>query len=355
MLLHTPFFLKMFTSLKRYNRFRVKARRSRRNAVQLDSTFFFTTPRGGKSFSFFLSKTLTNNYPSLLQNSKKSLVSFLSKTFFLKKESLSYQVVYFYSLLSVNQRALANYTTYNLSLKYLGGLFDQVTTLNHKLHTLSSFLKNHIEGVFSWKGWSYGFLDVYRTLLLYTNLYRDWYLNVIHLFYKNFKRRNRTNVIPIYYLYWNFTPKNRLFITLRNSFEKNYNYLFLYSGIFLKFFKNRKPLRKSKLFKILMVKFFRKILLSSSIQNVFLFVKNTSPLFLEFYKLLLTPSIIPYKTVGTKGLYDDSIVNRTKKLFVVRKVLFLKTHSFAKMKTRKKGRIKRKITRRIIKKNQILD
>lgn len=142
---------------------------------------------------------------------------------------------------------------------------------------------------------------------------------------------------------------------MRNDTNRYYNYFFLFSGLFLKFFNNRKPLRRSKLFKTLMIKLLRKILLLSSVKNVNLIINRSSPAFNELYKLLLTPSIIPYRVPTNNDLYDDSSINKFGKLLSVRKILFLRTHSFTNLKVRKRGRIKRKITRRLLRKNYVLD
>ena len=140
-----------------------------------------------------------------------------------------------------------------------------------------------------------------------------------------------------------------------NSQSRTYNYLSLYSGLFLKFFKQRRPLRRSKLFKVLMVKFFRKILIQTRVYYILFTVNRASPALIEFLRLLKTPNIVPYKNPNSTKAFNDSFVNKGKTLFSITKVIFRRTHSFTNMKTPNKGRLKRKITRRLLRKNRVLD
>ena len=208
---------------------------------------------------------------------------------------------------------------------------------------------------YSWTTWRSPNLPLEKALPNYLNLYQSLGLPIILGLYKKFNSANNSFYIPLFDLYWTFTATHKFFINIRDNSNRSYNYISIYSGLFLKFFKNKKPLRKSKLFKTLMVKFLRKVLLLSSIKNVNMVINRSSPMFSELYRVLLTPSIIPYKAPNLKGFYNDSFLNKKKPLFLVKRVIFRRTHSFTTMKTRKCGRIKRKITRRLVRKNMVLD
>ena len=142
---------------------------------------------------------------------------------------------------------------------------------------------------------------------------------------------------------------------MRNKTDMTYNYFSISPGLFLKFYKNKRPLKRSKLFKLLVVKFLRKLLLASSIKHLYIIPRRSPTLFAELFKRFMTPEINPYRLPYHKGAYDDSIINGTKPAFSVHKFIFAKTKFFGTFKDRRRGRLKRKIARRLIKKNNIMD
>lgn len=143
-----------------------------------------------------------------------------------------------------------------------------------------------------------------------------------------------------------------MFINLQN-WKKRKNYLFLSNGLFLKYFKNKKSLKKSKIIKFLMAKYLRKLFLLLKLQKTILSIKNTPVFLLEFLTVLNTPIIHKFLIPGTDKLFEDKVNKKTKINFYF--FFFLKTYSFTFQKKKKKGRIKRKITRKLIFKNRLVD
>ena len=146
-----------------------------------------------------------------------------------------------------------------------------------------------------------------------------------------------------------------MYINLRNIRNKTYNYLSLAVGIFLNFYKNKRPMRRSKLFKVLLVKFFRKILLASTINRFHMVVNRMTTNFSELFKVLMTPDINPYEIPGRQSFYRDDEENSKSINFFFYKFLFLRSHYFGVLKGRSRGRVKRKIKRRLIRRNKVLD
>lgn len=186
-------------------------------------------------------------------------------------------------------------------------------------------------------------------LLNYIKLYNLFFYSIfLDLFYLNkfLKKKNRL----IYFLILSF-KKNKLYMNLQNFNKKNY--LSISTGLFIKFFEKRKSLKKNKTIKLLMAKYIRKLFLISKIKNIILVIKKT-PLFInELLNFLNSP--IAHKFINP---LDNKIIEENENNFIQIKFLyflFLNNKNFSKNKTLKKGRIKRKILRKVIFENKIVD
>lgn len=142
---------------------------------------------------------------------------------------------------------------------------------------------------------------------------------------------------------------------MRNGNEVNYNYFSFGVGMFLKFFESRRPLKRTKLFKLLLVRFLRKVLILSTIPRVHLVINRSPTLFTELYKAFTTPDIVPFRTLNRRRWYNDSKINLKRVPFTVDKFAFFRTKFYGLFKERRRGRLKRKVARRLIKKNSVLD
>lgn len=124
-------------------------------------------------------------------------------------------------------------------------------------------------------------------------------------------------------------------------------------GLFLKFFEKKKSMRKHKNMKFLMAKFLRKMLLISKIRNLIILVRN-NPLHLTDFLLLLNSQIIhKYANPLNNQIVEEAIP--THPSFKILNFIFRKNLNFSKNKIKKKGRIKRKITRKVTLLNNLTD
>lgn len=173
----------------------------------------------------------------------------------------------------------------------------------------------------------------------------------------------RSKTIPTYKLILKF-KKSYFYVTLLDSHKRIF--FSLHTGMFLKFFNYKKSLKKSKSFKILLMRYLRKLLIVTGINNFHLFVRQTSnhlsklihvlqkPIQHAFSDPLLHRTIFeqPNKSNKSKNYKN---VKKTQPIFNFVYIYFVKTKPFGVMKTKKVGRIKRKIRRKVMKLNQIND
>lgn len=153
-----------------------------------------------------------------------------------------------------------------------------------------------------------------------------------------------------HFLIFSFT-KGRLFINLQNFLKKNY--FFLSTGLFIKFFEKKKSLKKSKIIKFLMAKYLRKLFLITRIRNAILIIKKTPLFFLEIMNLFNTPVV--YKFVDP---VEDRVIEEKLTDYLWIKFpyfIFSENKNFSNNKKKKRGRIKRKIFRKVVFNNKIID
>lgn len=209
---------------------------------------------------------------------------------------------------------------------------------NSKLKTKHplSYVKYTSKRLFIIQDYSY----LYNLLLL--NIYND-----VYYFFKKFKLKKK-NIL--YYLILTF-HKSKLFINVLNFYKKNYTSVS--TGLFIKFFEKKKSLKKNKSLKLLMAKYLRKLFLISKIKNLILFVKK-SPLFLiEIINLINQPIAHKFIDPLENRVIEENDTNLMWIKFLY--FIFLDNKSFTKNKLRKRGRVKRKIYRKIIFGNKVID
>jgi hypothetical protein len=152
-----------------------------------------------------------------------------------------------------------------------------------------------------------------------------------------------------------FSFKQNTFLISLTSFKRTL-YFFLSTGLFLKFFKRNKAFKKNKLVKFLMIKTLRKFLILSLIKNLILVIRglpvnlNTlisllnSPLLRLFYD----PTQVDKKTQIQETEFKKKILN-----YIY--IIFLEAKSYVKFKVKKRGRVKRKIRRKLTLLNNLID
>lgn len=102
-----------------------------------------------------------------------------------------------------------------------------------------------------------------------------------------------------------------------------------------------------------MAKYTRKIFLISKIKKLFLIVKNNPTFLMEFLKNLNTPIIHKFLNPYTNEFIDETESQSYN--FKIVYFMFFKNVGFTKKKMKQRGRIKRKIARKLILKNQLID
>lgn len=152
-------------------------------------------------------------------------------------------------------------------------------------------------------------------------------------------------------LYLTFN-KHRFVITLTNSKERT-THLFITAGLLLRYFQNRKSLKKNKAMRLLMARFLRKVLIILKLKRVVVYIRGI-PLYFElFLNMLYRPLSHVFTNPLTGSEIDETLKNHL--VFNVHKIFFHKIKPFGYQKTRKKGRVKRKIRRKLVKLNKVID
>jgi hypothetical protein len=147
----------------------------------------------------------------------------------------------------------------------------------------------------------------------------------------------------------NFT-RNRFFPTLRTVLGETYFFLSL--GLLSKFLLKGKSFTKSKTVFLLLASFLRKVLLFSSFKNLYLFINKTPLYFKEIMSTINNSVINIYKNP-----FSDTLVSEKESPnpFVFPVIVFTNNKPYGFMKVKQKGRLKRKISRRLTMINKVLD
>jgi hypothetical protein len=129
--------------------------------------------------------------------------------------------------------------------------------------------------------------------------------------------------------------------------------LFLSPGLFIKFFEKKKSFKKNKIIKILLAKYLRKIFILTKVNNLTFWIKGIPVYLLEIINFLNQPIVHKFINPYTNKIVEETTL-KTFSLRIINIVLF-KNKSFCINKTKKKGRVKRKIIRKIILENKLID
>ena len=125
------------------------------------------------------------------------------------------------------------------------------------------------------------------------------------------------------------------------------------TGLFIKFFTSAKATKKSKLMRYLTLKFLRKTLIILRLRQVCFFFKN-NPTFINELRLALKQKIAhKFFNPLTSSVVDEE---KNSQLFLTTPYyIFYKTTSYAKQRDARCGRVKRKIRRRLVSANRLVD
>lgn len=144
--------------------------------------------------------------------------------------------------------------------------------------------------------------------------------------------------------------RSRLFSSIQSKSSITHSNSSL--GMFSVYLNRGKAFTKNKSNYILMSSFLRKLIVYSSLRDIFLIVKHI-PIYLnELIATINKQSINFYKDPFSGKLISESGIKNS---FYFDIFFFFNNKPYGFVKTRKKGRIKRKITKRLVKLNRLVD
>ena len=144
--------------------------------------------------------------------------------------------------------------------------------------------------------------------------------------------------------------RNRFFPSILNI--NGLSYINLSLGMFSKFFFKPKPFKKSKQVYLLLISFLRKIVIYAFIKNLSLNIKKIPKYLNDIITHLTEPSINFYNHPFSGEFIDE----KKKKIhFNWFNIFFVNNRPYGVVKKKKKGRLKRKITKKITLSNYIND
>ena len=188
-----------------------------------------------------------------------------------------------------------------------------------------------------------------RTLFLNKSLFYSKQLQSYTFLDKGYNLNRRKFFNPTKVLALNFS-RDKFFPTLRTLLGESYFFLSL--GILSKFLLKNKAFTKSKTVFILLASFLRKVLLFSSLKNMYLFVNKTPLYFKEIMSTINDPVVSIYKNPFSNNLVNEKEVPNP---FTFPIIIFTNNKPYGFLKTKQKGRLKRKISRRLVMINRVLD
>ena len=142
--------------------------------------------------------------------------------------------------------------------------------------------------------------------------------------------------------------KSQLYLNLISE-TSGKSYMHLTMGMFKSFFTLQKSFRKNKILKLVMAKYLRKVFILLKVKKINIRV-NSSPVFLhEFLNLLFQKSKKTFLNPLNGKAFKES--RSSKQLFRVAEIRFLSSQKFTFSKVKKKGRVKRKVLKKIYKQN----
>jgi hypothetical protein len=233
-----------------------------------------------------------------------------------------------------------SYNKYTSSRLYNNvGISDYVEQVVEKLKkTLHNFLQ--------YSGWGNGYIfssvNKLISAMKYLKPFGTYTFN--HFYVSNQLFNQIPNILMMSF------RRKRLFSSIQSLTSVTYSNSSL--GMFSVYLNKGKAFTKNKSNYILMASFIRKLIVYSSIKDIYLIVKHI-PIYLnELIGTINKQSINFYKDPFSGKLINES---GTKNEFYFNIFFFFNNKPYGFVKTRKKGRIKRKITKRLVKLNRIVD
>ena len=185
----------------------------------------------------------------------------------------------------------------------------------------------------------------------YFYIYNLLYLQPFTVIYHVWNSKKNLLVKNIYNLRFKFFL-NKFSISFENELFKH-NYFSLSPGLLIKGFEYKKSLKSSYSLKLLLIKFVRKLLIVLGIKKLSLIIQG-SPLNLsQCLRVLFKPLQHYFKNPLTSKFYEEIISKPS--VFNLFNLVFKKVLAYKPLKLRKRGRVKRKIRRKLVFKNNLID
>jgi hypothetical protein len=190
----------------------------------------------------------------------------------------------------------------------------------------------------------------FSTVSFFVEFYRVFFFKNFcgaHYWLKQLRRVPRAFIdLKLYF------RRKSLFVLIHD--RHNRTYASFSTGFFIKFFKKKKTLKKHKLLRVLVGRYLRKLFILAAVKNLRVTIQGVPLYLLEILNSMNRPSThVFYDPVTEKNISDTAktgcITARAVYFF------FIKNVPFVIQRSRKKGRIKRKIRRKLIAKNKIID
>jgi hypothetical protein len=185
-----------------------------------------------------------------------------------------------------------------------------------------------------------------RFAYCYRVVFHTLRINILNIL-KFFKTQNKERYNN---LLLNFNH-NKVNATVQSLKKKNLTNVT--AGLFLKFFENQKNKKKSKLIKMLIAKYLRKIFIVSKLKYLNVVISHNPVDLISFFNTLNSPIIAPFQDPYNEELIEESSLNKFSIRFNY--FIFKQAIPYHKKKIKKRGRIKRKILRKLVIENKLVD
>lgn len=173
---------------------------------------------------------------------------------------------------------------------------------------------------------------------IFLNITKKYILSLIGFFINNSRFNYKLSKV----LTLNFKRK-RFFPLIRDLAGTTFFNTSL--GILSKYLQKGKFFTKKKVVFLLVASLIRKMLIYSSLKDLILMIKRTPMYLQEILSLINNPVSSLYNDPFTKKEVNES---RLKNNFYFRNIIFTTTKAYGPLKTKNKGRLKRKISKKLI-------
>lgn len=153
--------------------------------------------------------------------------------------------------------------------------------------------------------------------------------------------------------FW-FTFKTKRFYINLSTYDGD-SCLSISPGMFLKFLNRRKSYKKNRVLCLVMAQYIRKVILLMRLKRFDVVIRRSPYMLNEIFSGMFRPLVHSFKDPVTGRVIDENDKKRRKFRFRLRFLIFEHNKPYGYMKQKLKGRLKRKVWRKIIRQNKIVD